>query len=65
VCILSKMAKASQNKPPPTIIDGAAAARDEMALRRKRSGLGRLNSSGTRLGDLGQPSLAVKHLMGA
>jgi hypothetical protein len=63
MCKTPKASK-SAGSPPPTIIDGAAAARDEMALRRKRSGARQLNRSGNRFGDLGQPSLALKALMG-
>lgn len=58
------VSKSKAPAPAPSIIDGAAAARDEMALRRKRSGLAKVNASGMRLGDLGQPSLAVKALGG-
>lgn len=59
---MCKSPKAPQ--PPPTIIDGAAAARDEMSLRRKRSGSRMLNRSGARFGDVSQPTLALKTLMG-
>lgn len=62
------MCTGSKPKPaasPPSIIDGSAAARDEMALRRRRSGSAALNRTGQRFGDISQPSLTLKSLMGS
>lgn len=50
---------------PPSVIDGSAAARDELAMRRRRSGYAALNKTGNRFGDISSPSLTLKTLMGS
>lgn len=64
MCVSKPKPTASQQSGPPTIIDTSAAARDEQSLRRKRSGTANLYKSGSRLGDLGQPSVSVTSLLG-
>lgn len=68
MCISTKTARppaaAAVAATPPSIIDATAAARSEEGLRRRRSSYAQLNRSG-RMGDISQPSLTLKTLMGS
>lgn len=59
-----KMPAVQSVSAPPQIIDTTAAQQAEAATRKRRSGYASLFRTGSRLGDMAQPSVSVRSLLG-
>lgn len=61
---MPKTPKVQSVAAPPQIIDTTSAQQAESATRKRRAGYANLFKTGSRLGDMGQPSISVKSLLG-